>query len=66
MITRPSRFNRWLRSLPLHIVLIGICLIWLLPAIRLLVDLAAALPGGHAERLVDGAARRARPAGIHG
>jgi alpha-glucoside transport system permease protein len=33
----PDRFRVWLRGLPLHIVLIGLCAIWLLPAIGLLV-----------------------------
>lgn len=32
-----SRFSRWLKSLPTHIVLIGICLMWILPTIGLLV-----------------------------
>ena len=32
-----SRFKLWLRGLPVHIVLIGICLIWVLPALGLLV-----------------------------
>lgn len=37
MINQSSRLSRWLRGLPVHIVLIGLCLIWLLPAIGLLV-----------------------------
>ena len=37
MMTQESRLRRWLRGLPLHLVLIGICIIWLLPAIGLLV-----------------------------
>jgi len=32
-----SRFLRWLKGLPVHIILIGLCLIWLLPTIGLLV-----------------------------
>ncbi len=32
-----GRLLRWLRSLPVHLVLIGICLIWILPAVGLLV-----------------------------
>jgi alpha-glucoside transport system permease protein len=32
-----GRFRRWLGSLPVHIVLIGLCALWLLPAIGLLV-----------------------------
>jgi len=31
------RFFRWLQSLPSHVVLIGLCLVWLLPTIGLLV-----------------------------
>lgn len=31
------RFNRWLKGLPKHVVLIGICLIWLLPTLGLLI-----------------------------
>lgn len=31
------RLQRWLRGLPIHVVLIGLCLLWLLPAIGLLV-----------------------------
>ncbi|MCD6577704.1 MAG: ABC transporter permease subunit [Anaerolineaceae bacterium] len=34
---KTSRFFRWLKGLPIHIVLIGLCIIWLLPAIGLLV-----------------------------
>jgi alpha-glucoside transport system permease protein len=37
MMTRGSRLGHWLRGLPVHVVLIGLCLIWLLPAIGLLV-----------------------------
>ncbi|HEX2980531.1 MAG TPA: ABC transporter permease subunit [Anaerolineaceae bacterium] len=32
-----SRFKRWLGNLPIHIILIGICIIWLLPTLGLLV-----------------------------
>ncbi len=32
-----SRMRQWLRGLPVHIVLIGLCAIWLIPAIGLLV-----------------------------
>jgi len=32
-----SRFFRWLKRLPTHIILIGICLMWILPTIGLLV-----------------------------
>jgi alpha-glucoside transport system permease protein len=32
-----ARFLRWLRTLPLHLVLLGLCLIWILPAFGLLV-----------------------------
>ncbi|MCC7362616.1 MAG: ABC transporter permease subunit [Anaerolineales bacterium] len=37
MIAQESRWRRWLRGLPLHLALIGICVIWLLPALGLLV-----------------------------
>ena len=32
-----SRFFRWLKGLPTHIILIGLCLIWLVPTFGLLV-----------------------------
>jgi alpha-glucoside transport system permease protein len=32
-----NRFKRWLSSLPVHVVLIGLCLVWLLPTLGLLV-----------------------------
>jgi alpha-glucoside transport system permease protein len=32
-----SRFSRWFRSLPTHVVLLGLCALWLLPALGLLV-----------------------------
>jgi len=31
------RFSRWLRGLPTHVVLIGLCVIWLIPTVGLLV-----------------------------
>lgn len=34
---RLNRFKRWLSSLPVHVVLIGLCLVWLLPTLGLLV-----------------------------
>ncbi len=33
----PGRLTKWLSGLPTHIVLIGLCLLWLLPAFGLLV-----------------------------
>lgn len=33
----PDRFRVWLRGLPVHLVLLGFCALWLLPAIGLLV-----------------------------
>lgn len=32
-----NRFTRWLRSLPVHLVLLSLCLIWILPALGLLI-----------------------------
>ncbi|WP_322805904.1 ABC transporter permease subunit [Thermanaerothrix sp.] len=32
-----ERFKRWLGSLPVHVVLLGLCFIWLLPTLGLLV-----------------------------
>lgn len=32
-----SRFIRWIKGLPIHIVLISLCLIWLLPTLGLLI-----------------------------
>ncbi len=32
-----GRFTRWLKSLPLHLLLLGLCAIWILPALGLLV-----------------------------
>lgn len=32
-----SKFFQWLKGLPIHIVLIGLCLIWLLPTLGLLI-----------------------------
>jgi alpha-glucoside transport system permease protein len=36
-MTSPGRFTRWLRSLPIHLILLGLCLIWILPTVGLLV-----------------------------
>ena len=33
----PGRLTRWLRRIPVHLVLLGLCLIWLLPALGLLI-----------------------------
>ena len=35
MIATQSRFQTWLRGLPTHVILIGICVLWLIPAIGL-------------------------------
>jgi alpha-glucoside transport system permease protein len=32
-----QRFKRWLSGLPIHVVLIGLCLVWLVPTLGLLV-----------------------------
>ncbi|MCX8024777.1 MAG: cytochrome c [Thermanaerothrix sp.] len=32
-----ERFKRWLGSLPVHVVLLGLCFLWLLPTLGLLV-----------------------------
>ena len=34
---RLNRFKRWLGGLPVHVVLIGLCLVWLVPTLGLLV-----------------------------
>ncbi len=36
-MTAPSRLRLWLASLPTHVILIGICLLWFLPTFGLLV-----------------------------
>lgn len=36
-MTSPGRFTRWLRSLPTHIVLLGLCLVWIVPTLGLLI-----------------------------
>lgn len=33
----PSRFLNWLRGLPTHLILIGLCLIWILPSLGLFI-----------------------------
>jgi alpha-glucoside transport system permease protein len=38
MMNTTSRFQAWLRRLPTHVVLIGICALWLLPTIGLAVS----------------------------
>ena len=35
--TFPARLRHWLGGLPVHVILLGLCLLWLLPAIGLLV-----------------------------
>src|SRR5258708_22018540 len=32
-----TRLNRWLRGLPVHVILLGLCAAWLIPALGLFV-----------------------------
>ena len=34
---RTERFKHWLRGLPTHVILIGLCVVWLLPTLGLLI-----------------------------